>query len=326
MKNIKLFVPTPCHENWNAMTPQDRGRFCAACQKTVVDFSVMSDQQLATFFKKPVGSVCGRFSDQQLGRTIEVPRKQHPWVKYFFTIAIPAFLWSIKATAQGEAKGRRTLGRVAVCEKPKTDTVKTAGEQPPQIANIKGRVLDESGVGIPHATIMFKGTQNGVSADAEGWFELKRKDPGLKEIVVSSVGYEIATVPLNDSGEQTITLTLRRMDYMGIVIVTEKRKPKQIPLLQQLKRDSSLKRFSIYPNPAPSGSMIFLDPTRLEAARYSVLILSTNGTALQTTELTVGPNKNKASIQLPVIPAGSYFIQLTNKYSGKSFTEVVIVQ
>jgi hypothetical protein len=44
------------------MTPGDKGRFCDSCQKTVHDFTGMSDMQLIAFFKKPsTGSVCGRF-------------------------------------------------------------------------------------------------------------------------------------------------------------------------------------------------------------------------------------------------------------------------
>ena len=38
-KQLTLSIPTPCTEDWNNMTPDKNGKFCAACQKTVVDFS-----------------------------------------------------------------------------------------------------------------------------------------------------------------------------------------------------------------------------------------------------------------------------------------------
>ena len=66
-KQIQLNIPNPCHENWDQMTPVDKGRFCGSCQKQVVDFTTMSDEQLILFFKKQIlssskdGSVCGRF-------------------------------------------------------------------------------------------------------------------------------------------------------------------------------------------------------------------------------------------------------------------------
>ena len=100
-KKIQLSIAEPCHENWENMSPVDKGKFCGSCQKQVVDFSNMSDRQVAEFFKKPsTGSVCGRFMTDQLERDIEIPRKRIPWVKYFFQIAIPAFLFSIKGSAQ----------------------------------------------------------------------------------------------------------------------------------------------------------------------------------------------------------------------------------
>jgi hypothetical protein len=107
-KKIQLTVPEPCHENWDAMSPVEKGKFCGSCQKQVVDFSNMNDRQVAEFFKKPsTGSVCGRFMTDQLDREIEIPKKRLPFIKYFFQIALPAFLFAIKASAektQGQAK------------------------------------------------------------------------------------------------------------------------------------------------------------------------------------------------------------------------------
>jgi hypothetical protein len=37
-----LHIPTPCHENWDAMTPRGDGRHCASCAKTVVDLTALS--------------------------------------------------------------------------------------------------------------------------------------------------------------------------------------------------------------------------------------------------------------------------------------------
>ena len=73
MKKFELSIPKPCHENWDAMSPEEKGRFCGSCQKTVIDFSEMSDRQVAEFFRRPAGSVCGRFHQDQLQRTMEIP-------------------------------------------------------------------------------------------------------------------------------------------------------------------------------------------------------------------------------------------------------------
>jgi len=109
-KQLQLSIADPCHEDWDKMTPAAKGRFCGSCQKQVVDFSTMSDRQVAEFFKKPsTGSVCGRFMSDQLDRDIEIPKKRIPWVKYFFQFALPAFLLSLKPSpgkTQGQVRSK----------------------------------------------------------------------------------------------------------------------------------------------------------------------------------------------------------------------------
>ena len=96
MKKLNLSIPTPCHENWDQMSQAEKGKFCGACQKTVVDFTTMSDRQLVDFFKKPKENVCGRFNDDQLDREILMPRKRIPWFKYFFSIHLASFYAGIE--------------------------------------------------------------------------------------------------------------------------------------------------------------------------------------------------------------------------------------
>jgi hypothetical protein len=47
---LKINIPTPCHEDWNAMIPNAQGRHCNACVKTVVDFTSMTDDEVKYFF------------------------------------------------------------------------------------------------------------------------------------------------------------------------------------------------------------------------------------------------------------------------------------
>jgi hypothetical protein len=73
---LKISIPTPCHEDWNKMTPDETGRHCCSCAKSVVDFTGMSDDEVKHFFinKKEDERVCGRFKQTQLHRiVIELP-------------------------------------------------------------------------------------------------------------------------------------------------------------------------------------------------------------------------------------------------------------
>ncbi|HSU27737.1 MAG TPA: hypothetical protein VLJ68_05105, partial [Chitinophagaceae bacterium] len=136
-KQIKLSIPVPCHENWENMSPVEKGKFCGSCQKQVVDFSNMSDRQVAEFFKKPsTGSVCGRFMSDQLDREIDIPRKRIPWLKYFFQIAIPAFLFSNKGHTQGEIKVKPKIETKAEesCTRPTMGIIARPQEKPVVVA------------------------------------------------------------------------------------------------------------------------------------------------------------------------------------------------
>jgi hypothetical protein len=153
-REFQLLIPEPCHENWEDMSPAGKGRFCASCQKVVIDFSRMTDNELAAFFKKPSGSVCGRLRQDQLNRELVIPRKRIPWIKYFFQFILPAFLISARATAQGRVVGRiksktpvRTETRIA-------DSVVTASSIGPdarQQVNEAKEIIKEQMPGLQDA-------------------------------------------------------------------------------------------------------------------------------------------------------------------------------
>jgi hypothetical protein len=64
---LKIQVPNPCHEDWNAMTPNQQGRFCDNCSKSVIDFTKMKAPEIQDYFIRNKGSkVCGKFSNSQL--------------------------------------------------------------------------------------------------------------------------------------------------------------------------------------------------------------------------------------------------------------------
>jgi hypothetical protein len=67
-----LNIPKPCHESWAEMTPDTQGRFCSSCQKTVVDFTHMSDDAVKNYLlDQRHQNTCGRFLTSQLGRPLE---------------------------------------------------------------------------------------------------------------------------------------------------------------------------------------------------------------------------------------------------------------
>ena len=54
------------------MTPTPTGRHCAACQKTVVDFTQKTDAEILAYLAGAAGPACGRFRAGQLARPLQV--------------------------------------------------------------------------------------------------------------------------------------------------------------------------------------------------------------------------------------------------------------
>ena len=51
-------IPTPCGENWDAMTPTACGRFCNVCQKEVIDITHMTDEAVTQKLEERGGQMC----------------------------------------------------------------------------------------------------------------------------------------------------------------------------------------------------------------------------------------------------------------------------
>jgi hypothetical protein len=115
--NYKITIPKPCHEDWDQMTPDQTGRFCNSCAKSVIDFSNMKTPEIQAYFIKNQGkNVCGRFKNEQINKfDIQVPQsilqKKMPFHKAFILalfIAMGSSLFSCKN------HDNATLGKVSV--------------------------------------------------------------------------------------------------------------------------------------------------------------------------------------------------------------------
>lgn len=45
-------IPEPCHADWDAMRPEDRGRFCFECKTKVHDLSAMTEAEAERFLER----------------------------------------------------------------------------------------------------------------------------------------------------------------------------------------------------------------------------------------------------------------------------------
>ncbi len=338
-KKIQLNIPEPCHENWDKMLQAEKGKFCNACQKNVIDFTTMNDAQLAAFFKKPSnGSVCGRFMQDQLERDIEIPKKRIPWVKYFFQFALPAFLASSKAAAQGLVM---LTGDTVIVADSKSDKIKKSVKE--TIKNIQGKVTDENGEGISYASVFIKGTTIGTATDTTGNFSLSYKgNDDSVELMSSCVGFKSTETMINLSEmQQAVCIFLKTMDTLGeVVIVSNIGEAKGRVVSGAMSiittrtffdviRDtifSSTKFIKLYPNPVRKNSFVTIDIKNADDGNYSLQLISLSGQVVLNKEAGINNSETVAKLNIPAIPSGTYILQIANKQSGKKYTEKIIVE
>lgn len=86
---MNFTIPKPCHENWETMLPEQKGRFCEVCQKSVLDFTKITDQRILENLNQ--SKVCGKITLKQLDR-INQKESQNPLVPTSYIFKISTFL------------------------------------------------------------------------------------------------------------------------------------------------------------------------------------------------------------------------------------------
>jgi TonB-dependent starch-binding outer membrane protein SusC len=87
-----------------------------------------------------------------------------------------------------------------------------------QDRRVTGKVTALDGQGLPGATIQIKGSQTGVTSDANGGFGINVKS-GNDVIVVSSVGYKSREIKVGTQSTVNVTLD-EDVSALGEVVVT----------------------------------------------------------------------------------------------------------
>ncbi|MDM1378947.1 carboxypeptidase-like regulatory domain-containing protein [Myroides marinus] len=197
----RIEIPEPCHEDWNLMTPQDKGRHCAVCDKVVVDFSKASKQEIINHIKKD-GKICGRIPRQYIGLNLEEEKIR----KSFGLNGMVATMVNLLAlTTISTAVAQEKPKVESVCQDTKTSTpLATLVQSTTKNENtrvIKGKTY-EGGLELPGVTIMIKGTDIGTQSNLAGEYELvvpEKYNTKRLTIVASFIGLSDVKVKVGKS-------------------------------------------------------------------------------------------------------------------------------
>ena len=62
---MKIDIKKPCRENWDEMSENKKGRFCASCSQNVYDFTDFKNSDIISIMKSE-NNICGKFGANQL--------------------------------------------------------------------------------------------------------------------------------------------------------------------------------------------------------------------------------------------------------------------
>lgn len=149
---------------WDKMTGVEGGRYCQACDKVVVDFTHMSDEQLIDFFTKKAAGAhpCGHFRTDQLDRVLAAPQ---PHKASGFLKLAASFLMAQALFYQEKAFGR-TKPQIEI-----TNPAEVTNQR--QIA-LTGVVMDyHSGQPISGLKVYIDSTELFAITDKHGRFSIQ---------------------------------------------------------------------------------------------------------------------------------------------------------
>lgn len=218
-KNMNLSIPKPCSEDWNAFTKTAIGGFCHSCQKNVVDFTKMSDQEVVTFIMSNKHMRCGKFLPSQLKRYEVAAAKETTSLKGWLQASALSLglLWGGETMAISNAAADETVESVHAADQT-NQKVKRPGIVSGGVT-ITGVVNDSEGYALPGATVVIKGSSHGTYTDIEGHFELKDVQEG-DVLLISFIGFETLAYTIHENAPETFVLALEMShDLTGEVVI-----------------------------------------------------------------------------------------------------------
>lgn len=311
--NLIIRIPEPCHEDWNKMQPDDKGKFCGSCCKSVVDFSNKTDEEIRTILiEYKDQKVCGHFKKSQIDRPLNIRLNFNDLPKNVSTtkaFAIALFL---------------VFGSILFsC----TDhSGKTVGEL--KIENTEQRLT--GAIVAPPIEKMLKGEAMMVPDSLANTIS-------VPEEIYANGGICVHEMPLIPDSLMKGDIVQIQKDSLPITAIIIPH-AKDTSLIQ--KTDSSFKEkttkigeqiishkqnaLNIFPNPSTGEFTVKYDV--LKRADVTLNIMDINGKIIRT--LSNVTNQYEGKYQIPVnandLPNGIYIVNLIN--NGERFSGKVIIE
>ncbi|NJM80534.1 MAG: hypothetical protein HC854_14645 [Flavobacterium sp.] len=212
-----LSINTSCSEKFNNFTSTEKGGFCNACQKEVIDFRNWTDKEVHNHFKSTTQNTCGYFRKEQI-KTYDNDSTHLKTNRYkLFNIGLASVsLLSLLSfnTAFGQTKAKPTTIQTETKNKEKQLENQSEG------IIVKGIISDELGP-LAGANVALKNSTISVTTNFDGEFIFPQ--PLVKEstLIVSFIGYNREEFKVSENNNIVMKMELTSCVLMGEVSVNK---------------------------------------------------------------------------------------------------------
>lgn len=324
---IRFRIPKPCNEDWESMQQAENGRFCAVCQKCVVDLSGMSGKQIGEVYAKNGGQVCGRMDQPKLiqpkNQWLQLSGIQRFAIAFLVAFGFFTFQPSV-ANAQDEWREIKTMGVVMA------DIPEGYGPRGHLFVTVTGPAGKElkGNVGILVRKMEGEEFEFQLTTN-EGWLQLDELEPG-KYVVGATQGKEKVWKTFEVMGGEVSNIHL---ELEEVPVLKEPENKCKEELEDQLQPQSAKgeedkqpvlawqKEWTLFPNPT-SGRTVSLRLENEERLFAHILVYNANGQVVGLFFGDFGEGMER-NIDLYGLGAGTYMVVMEWE-GGKTAKKLVL--
>lgn len=154
--HYSISIPKPCHENWDKMITEEKGKFCQSCSKTVVDFTKMNVNDIQDYIHNNRNQhICGHIKQSQLNAiNLKIPLSvfNQTWNFHrLFLIALLLAMGTSLLSCSDEKGNIKKIETIEVVEKTIDSTIINKIKTMDTISKIK--IVDRNKVKKPISPI-----------------------------------------------------------------------------------------------------------------------------------------------------------------------------
>lgn len=214
MEKINIQINQPCSENFNTFSKTEKGGFCKSCNKSVIDFTKMSDGEIINYFSDQKVKTCGLFLDSQLKSYSNVAKhKPNPFLSSIFGLSLLSLLTFTTSYAQEKSS------KSEVVQKEKTTVSKESNQMDSNDKfTVSGIVSNEIGP-LADVNIYVKNKNISVQTNSQGKFTFSQQLTTDDVLIVSYIGYKNQEIKVSRQNQShTINLNIKLDTYERIML------------------------------------------------------------------------------------------------------------